>query len=270
MPRQVNAPKEIVALSNDPSIDRAFDTRTCPVNWFLLKRALSVLSYEGRRFPTMEPRGDAQRARAQQELFERLSAASAHIRTGPAELAPIAAWIQGAGSDDAIGMPTQQLVGRLFRPDFAATAETWAAARVLVTAPHTFWWFANREIKPAKRLLAESMGGDLSAVNGIGIAVHNIVKGLRHMRTLYADAATRNTLSPQAAAEQCLFAPVSVFRQSTQTRSLFVLNIGKASRQPGGRPLVFMEQSWSGCPASLWVPAMLEGVWRRATETSPG
>jgi hypothetical protein len=51
--------------------------------------------------------------------------------------------------------------------------------------------------------------------------------------------------------------------------SLFVLNIGVASELGGGRPLVFMEKSWSGCPASTWVPAMLEGVWRRSlTQTT--
>ena len=50
--------------------------------------------------------------------------------------------------------------------------------------------------------------------------------------------------------------------------SLFVLNIGtasgEASQLSGGRSLVFMEESWSACPASTWVPAMLEGVWRRS------
>jgi hypothetical protein len=48
-------------------------------------------------------------------------------------------------------------------------------------------------------------------------------------------------------------------------KSLFVLDIGEASRQKGGLPLVFMEDTWSQCPAAQWVPAMLEGLWRRAT-----
>jgi hypothetical protein len=262
-------------------IDREFETRTCPLNWFLLKRALSVLSVAGRRFPTMNPHNCPARARAQQELWRRLSDASADIRTGPPELASIAAWIRGVGPDEEIGILTQQLLGRLFRSDFTATQESWAAARVLVTAPRSpnllkmLWWFAIGKVRRAKRLLSQRMGGDLSAVNGIGIAVHNVVKGLHHMRMLYADFATRGTLSAEAAATQCLFAPVSVYRQATQQgnlgeyrfprHSLFVLNIGEASRQDGGRSLVFMEESWSRCPAAQWVPAMLEGVWRRAT-----
>jgi hypothetical protein len=276
---RVSDPKEIDALNHDPVIDRQFETRTCPLNWFFLKRSLSVLSFEGRRFPTMKPQFCPARVRAQQDLWRKLSDASADIRTGPAELDPIATWIRGAGSDDGIGILTQQLLGRLFRSDFTATQESWAAARVLVAAPRSpnlikmLWWFSSGKVHRAKRLLAERMGGDLSAVNGIGIAVHNVAKGLRRMRALYADIALRDSLSPQAAATQCLFAPVSLYRQSTQQgklgeypfpkHSLFVLNIGEASRQYDGRSLVFMEESWSRCPAAQWVPAMLEGVWRR-------
>jgi hypothetical protein len=47
------------------------------------------------------------------------------------------------------------------------------------------------------------VGDDLSAVNAIGIAVHNLVKSLHHMRSLYADASLRNALSGEDAAGQC-------------------------------------------------------------------
>ena len=45
-------------------------------------------------------------------------------------------------------------------------------------------------------------------MNAVGIAVHNVVKGLRLMRTLYADGGLRILSgSPDAAARRCLFAP---------------------------------------------------------------
>jgi hypothetical protein len=119
---------------------------------------------------------------------------------------------------------------------------------------------------------------DLSGLNAIGIAVHNLVKGIRQMRVLYSDASARSGLTPDEAARQCLFAPVSLYRQATAAvqfgtysiprKALCVLDIGTASRQDGGRPLVFMEDTWSRCPAAAWVPAMLEGQWRRATGAS--
>jgi hypothetical protein len=116
---------------------------------------------------------------------------------------------------------------------------------------------------------------DLSAVNAIGIAVHNVVKGVRHMRSLYADAGPRSSLSPENAARQCLFAPASLYRQAVGAgrlgacpfgkKSLFIFEIGKARQREGGQSLVFMDGTWSRCPAADWVPAMFEGLWRRAT-----
>lgn len=276
---EVSDPNEIKAIANDATVDRLFDTRTCPVNWFLLKRSLSVLSFKGRRFPTMEPRRCPTRAHAQDELWQKLNEQTATIRTGPIALAPLAQWVKGVGSDAEVGILAQQLLGSLFRSDFTATPESWAAASILVAAPRSsnlpklFWWFATGKVRRAKRLLAGMVGNDLSAVNAIGIAVHNLAKSLRLMRSLYADVDSRNELSAEKAASTCLRAPVSLYRQSTAEgtlngtafpkNSLFVLEIGAASQLDGGRPLVFMEDSWSRCPASTWIPAMLEGVWRR-------
>ena len=167
----------------------------------------------------------------------------------------------------------------LFR-SFVATEKSWNAAKILVAAPRSknlpkmAWWFVIGKVRRAKRILAGMVNGDLSAVNAIGIAAHNVVKSVRHMRDLYGNPSVRSTLSPEAAVEQSLFAPVSLYRQATASgqlgdcpfskNALFVLAIGEASQQSGGRPLVFMDDTWSQCPANVWVPAMLQGVWKRA------
>jgi hypothetical protein len=277
---KVNDPEEIRALAQDPRVDREFRLRTCPFNWLLLKRSLSVLSVDGRRFPTMTRRDSEQRKSDQQELWDSLGKRVAAIRAGPEELEPLANWIRGAGKESEGGILTQQLLGRLFFPGFVATEESWAAAQVFVAAPRSWkilWWFVTGKLRRAKRLLSGMVDGDLSAMNAVGIAVHNTVKGLRHMRNLHADSGVRISLSPEAAAHQCLFAPMSLYRQATAAgqlgdcpfprNALFVFEIGEASKREGGSPLVFMDETWSRCPAAQWVPAMLEGVWRRATRT---
>jgi hypothetical protein len=66
---EVSDPAEIKALASDPRLDRRFETGTCPIYWLLLKRSLMALSFEGRRFPTMMPRGSGQRKLDQQELW---------------------------------------------------------------------------------------------------------------------------------------------------------------------------------------------------------
>lgn len=277
---KVDDPEEIRALAQDPRVDRQFELRTCPFNWLLLKRSLAVLSFQGRRFPTMTCRDSQERQRHQQELAKSLHERAAAIRLGPEELEPLAHWVRGEGPESRVGMLTQELLGRLFFPGFVATEESWAAAKILVAAPRSrkilevFWWFATGKVRQSKRLLAGMVNGDLSAVNAIGIAVHNVVKGLRHMRHLYADPGVRTSCPPSEAARQCLFAPMSLYRQATDAgqlgdcpfprNSLFILEVGKASQHEEDRSLAFMDGTWSRCPAADWVPAMLEGLWVRA------
>jgi len=277
---EVSDPEEIEAVNSDPRIDRRFDSRTCPFNWLLIKRSLSVLSYAGNRFPTMCPRESPTRQSAQRALWEHLNLNVAEIRLGPRELEPLAHWVRGYGDEKSIGLRAQQLLGRLFSDTFVATPESWDAATTLVKAPRSsnvaklIWWNLSGKVRRAQRQLASMVNNDLSAVNAIGIAVHNLVKSLRQMRLLYSDLNYRLTLSPVDAANRCLVAPASVFRQATDAGelkgnqfsegSLFILKIGDTAKLEDAKDLVFMSGSWSSCPGERWVPALLEGVWLRA------
>ena len=277
---EVSTPKDIEAVNTDSRVDRQFDSRTCPLNWLFVKRSLSVLSYAGNRFPTMKPRRSEARQSAQQALWNRLHLKVPEVKLGPKELEPLAQWVRGYDAEQSLGLQTQQILGRLFSDAFIATPESWDAATTLVRAPRSsnipklVWWWISGKVGRAKRRLASMVNDDLSAVNAIGIAVHNLVNSLHRMRALYSDADRRRTLSPADAAIQCLVAPASVFRQATvdgelngnqfSNHSLFILNIGEAAKLEGGIALVFMRDSWSSCPAEQWVPAMLEGVWLRA------
>jgi hypothetical protein len=49
--------------------------------------------------------------------------------------------------------------------------------------------------------------------------------------------------------------------------ALFILGLRSASQGAANRDIVFLNQSWSRCPAEKWVPALLEGVWTRALAT---
>jgi hypothetical protein len=283
---EVSDPKEIEAVNNDPRIDRQFDARTCPLNWLFVKRSLSVLSYAGKRFPTMSPRDSVQRKSAQEALWNRLNLKVPQMKLGPEELEGLAQWIRSNGDQESLalqslGLQAQHILGRLFSDTFVATPESWAAATTLVKAPRSsnvlklIWWVVSGRVRRAKQKLAGMVNDDLSAVNAIGIAVHNLVNSLRRMRSIYSDVNLRSTLSPLDAVNRCLAAPKSVFRQATvagelkgnqfSSNSLFVLSIGDAARLEGAGALVFMRDSWSACPAEQWVPAMLEGVWLRAT-----
>jgi hypothetical protein len=120
------------------------------------------------------------------------------------------------------------------------------------------------------------VGADLAAVHAIGFALHNIVSGVNLMRELYNDSASRTALSPEAAGSKCLFAPVNILRQPTapdtagnedlETGTLLILGLQAANVSAPDANLAFLRGSWSQCPAERWVPAFLQGIWRRACD----
>lgn len=278
---KVDQPADILSIARDHTIDRAFGPHKPLLNSLLIGRILKVLSFQGQRFPTMSARQAGGRERQQSALWERLNAAAPDIRAAPASLEPLADWIRETNTDVAVGPLLQQVIGSLFNPDFNADGNTWAAAQLIAgsLAPGNSWrnfvWQISGKVTRAKALLSSSMSGDLAGVHAISVAIHNVVKGMHQMRSLYLDAALRQTLTPEMAARRCLYAPGVVLRQATSdgqlgscpfsSGTLFLLELEKARQVSGDESMVFLADTWSRCPAEQWMPAMLEGVWRRAT-----
>jgi hypothetical protein len=272
--------RDIEALAQNLKLDRAYGDRSLPINRYILQRVLKALQIGGRVLPTVAPRDAEGRAAAQSALWTRLNALAPNLAEGPNELECLAAYVRGESSADACGPLVQQVVGRLFSSDFTATRASWEAAMVLDKAPRTMnpllliWWAVTKRVDRAKRLLLGMVQGDLAGVHAVGIALHNIVSGLRIMRQLFRDPTERVALSPRAAGARCLFAPSSVLRQPTvsisslkgelTSKTLVLLKLQAANANSGDKDIVFLRETWSRCPAEQWVPALLEGIWQRA------
>jgi len=223
------------------------------------------------------------RAAAQDELWSRLNVKADEVKHGPAQLEPLAEWVRGIGTAEKLGLLVQQSIGRLFVETFTATEESVAAASMVLEAasssnvPRMLWWRISCRLERAKTLLASMVNGDLAGVIAIIAAPQLIVDGLHKMRQLAADPALRSSTTTDAAVDECLFAPPTVVRQAKTSGevggcpfrrgSLFILELGSASKGAANRDLVFLSQSWSRCPAEKWVPALLEGVWTRVSAT---
>ena len=275
----VKDPAEIRTISIDSRFDRDFIGHGPVRNVLLLRKMLRIFSLNGRRFPTLLPRTNPGRAAAQDELWSRLNVKAEEVRHGPAQLEPLAEWVRGIGTTEKLGLLVQQTIGRLFVETFTATEESSAAAHTVLEAASSsnilkmLWWRISGRVERAKTLLASMVNGDLAGVIALIAARQLIVDGLQKMRQLAADPALRS--STTSAADECLFAPATVVRQAKTSGevagcpfrrgSLFILELGSASRGAANRDIVFLNQSWSSCPAEQWVPALLEGVWTRVS-----
>jgi len=274
---------EIESLTRDPKLDRSYSNRPVLANRCILHQVLGALQIGGKRFPTVSPRSAPGRAEAQEALGKYLNRIAPAYSSGPNDLNDLASFVRGEVAADRLGPLVQQVVGRLFVPEFQSTQETWNAALVLAEAPRSMnpfmiaWWAITGKVDKAKLLLASMVGGDLAAVHAIGVALHNIVSGVNLMRQLYSDPSSRTTLSPEVVSSRCLFAPATVLRQPTSPDSsaagqveggtLVMLKLQDANAKTPDADLVFLRTTWSRCPAEQWVPSLLAGIWRRARQT---
>jgi hypothetical protein len=279
----VTDPAEIRAVSTECTFDRDYTGHTPIRNGQRIRKMLRIFSINGRRYPTMQPRTNQSRAAAQEKLWLQLNAKAEQVKQAPVELEPLAEWVRGIGDAERIGPLVQQCVGRLFVENFTATAESWAAACMVLEAAGSrnmlkmLGWRVSGKLERAKSLLASLVNGDMAGVNGISVALHHIVDGLHKMRQIAANSTLRSSMTTSAVVDECLFPANTVSRQAKaageisgcpfRKGSLFILNLGSASKGAANRDLLFLSQSWSRCPAEKWVPALLEGVWRRVLTT---
>ena len=221
--------------------------------------------------------------RSQDELWSRLNVKADEVKHGPAELEPLADWVRGIGTAEKLDLLVQQTIGRLFVETFTATEESLAAAHMVLEAASSsnvlkmLGWRISGRLERAKTLLASMVNGDLAGVIALIAARQLIVDGLHKMRQLAADSAIRSSITTDTAVDECLFTVTNVLRQAKTSGevggcpfrrgSLFILELGSASKGAANRDLVFLSQSWSHCPAEKWVRALLEGVWTRVSAT---
>jgi hypothetical protein len=277
---RVDASSEIRVLADDGRLDRRFERRGPLINRILLGRLRRVLRVGGMPLPSVAPRGDAQRAQAQEALTRRLDPAGRRPLWDEETILGLVGALRGTPGAPALGPATQHAVGRLFVADYRSSSKSWAAAVTLNTAVQTrnplraLFLNLSGRLKRARALLAELVGGDLAGVHATGIAVHNLVRGFERMRELWSEPNRRVRSAADAVVAQCLFAPPSVVRQATmpgatvagavRPGTLVMLQLDAARERRPGPDVEFMVGSWAHCPAAAFVPALLRVVWERA------
>ena len=273
--------REIRSLAADRRVDRAFGRSGRLLNRLLQGRILDQMRVNGCLLPAFLPRDHAARAAGQEALERRLASEDIRRRWNDGELDAIAAYVRGEENEDALGPAVQQLVGRLFFPDYRADAESYAAARLVDAYPgakpwRALWWRLSGRLGRARRQLWERAQNDGHAIHATTIAFHNIVFALKTMRELLADPVRGGRITEDNVVPQCLSAPPRLLRRSTDVfatpvlprrmrrGALIVFELKDALAGYGDARDAFMTESWSRCPAHRLVPELLRAVYHRA------
>lgn len=279
----IDEPNSIKALNGEERIDRNFAKRGPLVNCLLQARLFRSMKVGKHLLPAFRPRHDEERAKAQAELAKRLNRMSKRPSWSDDDLAPLAAHVRGGDDTEALGIAVQQLVGRLFVPDYLATTASYEAACLLDAYPRanpikSLWWRLSGRLDGARGRLSRLAGDDPHAIHATSIALHNIVVAIKRMHALYADPTRRANLGPDTTVQSCLSAPPRLIRrvredvslpdveQPLRENGLVVFELKDAHVRTGATGDAFMAESWSACPAAALVSSLLVAVWQQAND----
>ena len=270
-------PDEIRQLANHGALDRGFRPRGPLINRLLARRVKSALALDGAPLPSVMMRESSER----QQISENLTAMFTPGKWDADTLAQMAAFVRG-DKDRPAGELAQEVVGRVFKPDYIATKQTWDAAKAIEDHLQTFnpirriMQFVSGALYKAQLVLGRASDGDTGAVHGTGIAVHNLALSLERLRDAWADETLRSSLTPEQAALRAVVAPRTVMRAGMRHSdtiggrvrpvTLVAMNTRTAACSRMNADLSFLGSSWSHCPAERWVMALLAETWRQAGE----
>jgi hypothetical protein len=276
----VTDPAEIRALDDEPRVDRQFIPSGPLLNRLIVGRIRQWFEIKGHPLPSLAPRGDQERAERQEQLAAELDPASGRMLWSDEQLAELASFVRGGGTNEGAAITVQEIVGRLFDPLYAADRASWRAATLIDRfrngfSPVQIIWRITGQLRRARALLVDRAKQNRWAMHGTAIGVHGIVQALGRMRQLRAlpdatslgdDAVLGRCLAPPKQVPRTVEASLSIPCVAGEIRpgTLIMLQLEAAGpRAPDGE-MVFMRDHWNSCPARAFVTALLQSVWRRS------
>jgi hypothetical protein len=280
----VEDPAQIAELNEHPNVSRVVPRVGALLARTIAHRISGTLTVGTERLPAFAGRSDAVRERRQRKLTEGLPVSRAEALRSTPEFAELARYVAGGDLPRDVGVVAQQLIGRLFVPDYRASAATYAAAHVIAAwpralPPQAWWWSVSGTLERSKRLLWSAAQDDPSAIHATAIAVHNLVDTVKRMRARLA--ASGPTESAAEAVRDCLVAPPALLRSCVAETevsfldrplgagTLVIFRLQAAYERTRDVGFAFAESGWNECPAHAFVPALLEELWAAGAMIAP-
>jgi hypothetical protein len=281
----VTTPEEVLAVNNASMVGRSLSGRGGLVNRSVAAKLAVFRTPEGDIWPAFRDRLDPLRAAHQAELEAALSDFRPLVQRVAPEVAELGGYVRTGAAQRSTGVIVQQAVGRLFFADYAASEESYDAARTLQgwlsAGPlRTFWLKRSGALQVALDRIMELSRGNMACAHATALAMDNIVKSVELMRSLARHGDNLARIGPQDALAQTLRAPARVVREARDggqvgkvqlgARSLVLLAVEKARQQRPDPGFAFFASAWNRCPAHSIVPALLADVWQAAKGDTGG
>ena len=274
----IDSAEEILAVSNDPALQRGATTPGPLLNRVILRRAQRVLRTPSQAYPSALPKDNAQRQEQQKALATRLHPDNAAC--DEQSLDALADYLKGK-TRRPLGPLCQEAIGRLFEKDYQATRETWRAAELLDNAVRSInplrqlVWTLTGAVKQSQATIAAAVNGDTAGAHATSIAVHTFKASVANLERAMSNRSVRRSYTTLAILGGALGGPENVLRHSSvhadtaagpvAPGTLVLLQVGKAVKLSADQRVAFLSESWSFCPAHHIVPVMLAEIWHRAT-----
>ena len=272
-------PDEVIAANDSGVVQRSLSGLGGLAQRTIAAKLAVFRTRDGDIWPAFRDQGDSLRETHQSDLEEALSDTRALLKRVAPEIGALASYIRSGNSNRPAEIIVQQMVGRLFFPDYAASEESYDAACALQTwvsgGPiKSYLMKCSGELDRALDLIVALARGNTSCAHATAIAMHNIVDTIERMRRLAKSNDYLQILSPQEAIASTLRAPKQVVRETRDggqvcgthlgARTLVVLRLETARRQKPDAGIEFFTKGWNRCPAHGIVPALLAEVWKKA------
>ena len=276
---KIDDPDLILQLNGNPAIDRNVTPSGPLLNRRLPALVRENLDFSGTLSPVIRGRGDEGRAALSAALYRKF--ADPALYESPDWLrcvSALGAWLQSEEEEAVAGVALQQLIGGMLVPGYKADRAGWEAAVVFdreVRALSPVARLRQRltgSLERARASLMERAHGNVAAVHGTGVAIHNFIASLRLLRHLRR---TDAVMSGAEAARICRKAPKTVLRQVREAidippferlpaGTLILFALDDAQRATGDIRIAFLDGSWSGCPATQFSVRLMEASWAAA------
>jgi hypothetical protein len=272
-------PDEVAAANASGVVQRSLSGLGGLVQRSVAAKLAVFRKADGDIWPAFRDRADRLRSDRQKELENALAKTQSLLKRVAPETDALAAYVRTGSTNRPPEIIVQQMVGRLFFPDYAASEESYDAARALQTwvsgGPiKSYLLKLSGELERSLDLIVTLARGDTSCAHATAIAMHNLVDTIERMRRLARARDNLQKLGPQEAIASTLRAPKQVVRETRDAgrvcgmhlgaRTLVVLRLECARRQKPDAGIEFFAKGWNQCPAHAIVPALLADVWKKA------